>query len=876
MAVFNASNTDYSINISSGGTIDTYFGQLNYGDIETPLATSTRWVESGDDGQAIWSGTGLTYGASSWSSGVYRTDPSAGSFTALTFLNTDGETVFTLTGLTGVAAGTSLPLLTTIFANADTVTGGSGNDILWSGAGNDIVNGGIGDDTIDGSTGNDTLNGGDGDDAFRMNSDGADVIDGGSGIDLLDYTSSALTTGIALTLGVAGAVATATNADGNDSVKNVENVSGAAGNDTLVGNELANVLSGNNGNDNLNGNAGNDTIEGGQGKDTLAGGAGFDYVQFGSSGTAITSFNIVSGALTIVDYSATQTETVTGFEGAIGTAGSDVITGAGNTNTSVAYDLDGGLGEDSLTGGAGNDTLRGANDTSTDTLTGGAGNDLYVISFNPATSYYDYNTYTWVNVPASADVVTEATSAGTDTVRLELVYTYDYTNPNYTLANNVENLIVDTQDGSNNGMVNSVSGNALNNVITALSDTTTSSYYAENFKLYGAAGNDTINGSSGADTLVGGSGNDSMIGGEGDDTYYIDVATDTIVELADEGRDTVFSTINVDLTPLLKSNLENVRLVGDVASTIVGNALNNLLVGNALANTLTGNDGNDGLYGGAGNDTISGGNGDDYVNGGTGNDSIDGGSGIDTISFAGLGAAIKVNLATATAQITGAGTDMILGFENAGGSSLGDTLLGTNAANTLSGEGGNDFLKGAGGIDLLMGSDGNDSLFGGSGADVLTGGGGNDLFYFDSLPEANADSITDFLSGADKVLFDMSSFGAIGDGDTAVDGALRWGYKGGFESTAELVIFTQNVPTVGHYDFVTWDANTVASSIGNAATAYAAGDQRIFVVDNGTQTAFYKFISSAADATISGSELSLVGTASYIANTQLADYGFVA
>ena len=884
MAIFNASNTSKPIAINSYGDISTYFGIASYGEVaETVVNTSTKWVELGGSWQAIFTGTGLTYGASQWDSNVYRTDPTpnTGSFTSLTLLDINGDTTFTLTGLVGIKPTSTAPTVTTIFALADTITGGSGDDYLFAAAGNDVVNGGYGLDTLDGGTGNDTLNGGADDDRFAMANDGTDALDGGTGFDTVDYSTSSTGLGIKLALGAAGALTTATNSQGNDTVKNIEAIVGASGNDTLTGNELANFLDGRAGNDSLVGGSGNDTIEGGYGKDTLTGGTGFDYVYFGSSGSSITNFNIVTGALSILEGSGTQTETDAQFEGVVGTYGADTITGASNTNTAIGYHMDGANGKDKLTGGAGSDTLiGGSQDSAIDTLAGGAGNDLYRITYSPSSS--DYSTYPYVTTPAGFDLVVEGASAGTDTVILDVTpYNYNNVSTYYTLANNVENLTVDAVDGSsyNYGTNVSAAGNSLANKITALDDWSITSqygyYYGKAFKLYGAAGNDTISGWQGADTLVGGTGNDSMIGGEGNDTYYVDSTSDVIVELADEGEDWVVSTISYDISPTAKSNIENIRLAGDVALTAIGNALSNDLLGNGLNNTLTGNAGDDLIAGGAGNDTLRGGDGNDIVTGGSGNDSMDGGTGIDTLDFSNWAAALVVNLSTNA--VAGAGTDTITGFENVTGGSMNDSLTGTTATNRLMGGKGNDYLSGGSGADDLNGDVGNDVINGGAGADIMTGGADKDSFIFNTPVEATlSDRIMDFKSDEDIINFDMSSFAKIGDGDTLVEGAVRWGYTGGYSKAAELVVFTKNIPTSGYYDYGTWDVNVVATGVGNASSAYAAGDKRIFVVDNGSQTGLFQFTSAAADATVFGTELKLIATLNSVQNTQLADYGFIA
>jgi Ca2+-binding RTX toxin-like protein len=140
---------------------------------------------------------------------------------------------------------------------------------------------------------------------------------------------------------------------------------------------------------------------------------------------------------------------------------------------------------------------------------------------------------------------------------------------------------------------------------------------AGNDTLTGGSGNDTINGLGGADSMTGGlgndrldggAGNDTMLGGAGDDTYVVAQSNDITTENANEGIDTVLSSV----TRTLGNNLENLTLTGTTAINGTGNALNNVLTGNSASNTLNG---------GAGNDTLDGQGGADTLIGGTGNDS---------------------------------------------------------------------------------------------------------------------------------------------------------------------------------------------------------------------------------------------------------------
>ena len=323
----------------------------------------------------------------------------------------------------------------------------------------------------------------------------------------------------------------------------------------------------------------------------------------------------------------------TAFDDTInGLGGSDVLTGLGGSDFldggAGADTLDGGLGNDTLDGGLGNDVLLGGagNDTlnggtnggadildggiGNDTMSGGGGNDTYVVD-------------------ATGDVVIEQAGAGTDTVQTTL--------NTYTLGANVENVTF-TGAGAFTG-----TGNAANNVI----------------RSFAVGGLDT----GGNDTLDGGAGNDTLVGGLGDDSYYVDVAADNITEALNAGIDTVIST-SAGFT--LDANVENLNHVGTNATTVTGNALNNILVGNVGNDTLNGGGGDDNLVGGAGLDTLNGGAGIDRLNGGGGDDVLNGGAGNDIFVFG-----------------SGFGHDGIAGFDaNAvGGQDLLDlTGLGISAA----------------------------------------------------------------------------------------------------------------------------------------------------------------------------------------------------
>src|SRR5262245_7468387 len=111
--------------------------------------------------------------------------------------------------------------------------------------------------------------------------------------------------------------------------------------------------------------------------------------------------------------------------------------------------------------------------------------------------------------------------------------------------------------------------------------------YAVNEAFYGYAGNDVIDGGYGADR---------MYGGTGHDTYVVDNAGDQVIELADEG----FDTVRVNFSYTIPLNVEVLELTGNAAINATGSEMADRLYGNTSSNILRGLGGNDILNGGAG------------------------------------------------------------------------------------------------------------------------------------------------------------------------------------------------------------------------------------------------------------------------------------
>jgi len=561
-------------------------------------------------------------------------------------------------------------------AGADTLVGGAGADSLSGLGGNDLLIGLDGNDTLLGGDGNDILLGGDGNDSLSGGT-GADSMVGGLGNDIYiidnvgdvvvelagEGTADALTTSLSTTL--TGALA---------EFENVTLTGSAALRAT--GNAYNNALTGNTGNNTLVGGDGADKLNGGLGADSLVGGTGNDaytidnvgdvVVELAGEGTADALSTIfsttLSGALAEIEN---LTLTGSAALSATGNAYNNALTGNTGNNTLVGGEgndaLNGGLGADSLVGGTGNDTyivdnvgdvvvelagegttdtlstifnttLSGAlaeienlvlggsaalsatgnakdnslaGNTGNNTLVGGDGNDKLNggLGADSMVGGTGNDVYTIDN---AGDVVVELAGEGT----ADGLSTTFSTTLSGALAE-IENLTLTGLDNL------SAVGNAAANSIT------------------GNAGNNTLVGGDGGDKLIGGLGADSMVGGMGNDAYYIDNAGDTVLELAGEGTDTLYTVFNTTLSGAL-AEIENLTLTGLNNLSAVGNAAANSIVGSDGNNTLAGGDGSDKLNGGLGADSLSGGNGNDTLDGGLGRDTLTGGAGNDSFSFATL------------------------------------------------------------------------------------------------------------------------------------------------------------------------------------------------------------------------------------------------
>ncbi|WP_050808298.1 beta strand repeat-containing protein [Asticcacaulis biprosthecium] len=509
----------------------------------------------------------------------------------------------------------------------------------------------------------------------------------------------------------------------------------------------------------LTGNDGNNLLDGGASNDTMAGGLGDDTFIVNSDGDVVTELD-GQGTDTV---QSSRTYTLSSHIENLILTGTGALTGTGNalnnslTGNDAVNWLDGGAGNDTLAGGIGNDTYvvdasgdvtTEAEGAGTDTvrssvswtlsanteillMTGtdavdGTGNELNnILTGNAAVNVLSgglgNDTY---NVQNTTDTVAESTGEGTDAVLSNVTFTLGANVENLTLIGN--NHVNATGNSGNNVLI----GNVGNNILTGgLGDDT---YYIQNiadqvqeqhlqgtdtvyttvtYSLFGRAienlflmgtGNLNATGNGLANALTGNTGDNILSGGAGNDTYYVQNVGDSVIENANEGIDTVVSTV----TWTLGANIENATLTGNQHFNLTGNALNNVLTGNTANNSLTG---------GLGDDTY-------YIQNVADNVAEQHFQGTDviysTVTYSLFGRAVENLILQGTADL------------NATGNSL------------------NNILTGNAGINRLEAGVGNDTFSGGLGADV---------FVF--LAASGKDTINDF-SGSQNDTINVNAYTA--------------------------------------------------------------------------------------------------------------------
>lgn len=629
-------------------------------------------------------------------------------------------------------------------AVASTISGGTGADTLTGGSAADNISGGVGNDSITGAAGADVITGGDGLDTI-LGGAGIDNLSGGAGNDTFLVTTAAHFTGLATAEVVSGG-------DGTDNLSFSETaiaITVAAADLTGI-NSIQTIT--------INGTSGAGSI-------TLSDAV---YTANGATTLSIVDGDLARGALTV-------------NASALTAANSVVITG----NTSTA--------SDSLVGGAGADTFNFSTTTGLetgDTVTGGAGTDT--ISLSAATAAV---TAVMNNTTLVERVVTTGTGGNVSiTVGADAVIAAAGT------------LTTDASSLTNGTATFTYVGSAINTVSKIQNVTGR----AGDDVIAGGSGNDIIVGGDGNDSITGGVGIDNLSGGNGNDIFAVATAASftglTAAETVSGGAGTDTLGFAANTLVIAAADLVNVSGVetieiqnttqtasltltdawftanGTTTLAVTGStftsgattlAASTLSAANSiqlnLSNTL--NSAGNVINMGAGNDTLTidlqalnntttlaGGAGTDTLifSANTDSDSITQDAtvtGFETVSFLTAGIAGIFATVVNDAGVAAAATQTINAFNLTG------TLLWNGAAEldgkfSITGGSGADSLTGGSLVDTIVGGLGADVITGGLGADSLTGGLGVDTFVYTLVTQSNGtntDTITDFLTGTDKL-----------------------------------------------------------------------------------------------------------------------------
>ncbi|WP_272490764.1 M10 family metallopeptidase C-terminal domain-containing protein [Mesobacterium pallidum] len=701
------SGNDYMVGAGGNDTMygddgnDTLYGSSS----STGVDVETNWMSAGDGNDYLYGSDGndTMYGGNDddymrGNGGNDYISGGNGEDTVDYYYATSGVTVNLETGTASGGDGTdtllSIEHLRGSYSYGDSLTGSSGNNVIYGYEGNDTIDGGAGVDTVYAGGGNDVV---------RHFNGGTDVYDGGNGIDTLEYSIGLtslhvidLESGEYLYNGTASTSISYTNFEnynGTFTGTSSEGILGTSGANHIQMSNGGNAVAGRDGDDTLEGNGGNDTLEGDGGDDSIDGGSGNDVLEGG--------------------------------------AGEDTIQG-GTGNDSI----EGGDNNDTLYGGDGDDTIDG--NSGVDAVDAGAGNDV-VRHFNAGADAYDggdgIDTLEYsVNLTSlnTIDLETgEYFFAGSPSTTISYK---NFENYNATFAATGSETILGTAGANHIQM-----GGGANTV-------------------FGRGGNDTLEGNDGNDKLHDGTGTDSVLGGTGDDTVYAEddgMVGDyfnggTGIDTFDISAHNWSGPVTVNLGTGVWSTGGGTEAVLAFENISGGAGVGETLIGSNSANHIMGNGGNDTIEDGGGADTIEGGDGDDLVRmtdgGSIDGDIYDGGAGIDTfdVSHYSWGVPVTIDL-TAGVWSYSAGSEQVINFENImGADGTGELLRGNAVDNWIDGNAGNDTIQGMAGNDTLLGGNGDDRLEGGdgdddlrgySGADTMLGGAGNDLYEIDNASQ---------------------------------------------------------------------------------------------------------------------------------------------
>lgn len=411
---------------------------------------------------------------------------------------------------------------------------------------------------------------------FGMVFHAPEILDGGAGNDTATYANAAA--GVTAQLGFWNLESDFGEATA-DVFVSIENLTGSAFNDWLVGDAGVNRLLG---------RAGADTLAGGAGGDLLSGGTGSDTALYGQSTGVVADLTNPSN-----NTGHAAGDIYLSIENLTGTYGNDTLTGNGGANRLFSRD-----GDDFLYGMGGDDILRGG--IGYDTFDGGTGSDTVDYSWLSHGVTRDLALTGWQSWDRFVSIENLIGSNFADTLIGDSgVNTLRGMGGNDVLMGRIGADILDGGTGQDTASyvdaLSSVSASLANPSLND-SDATGDTYISiENLTGSHHFG-DWLEGNNADNVLMGDGGGDTLRGNAGSDTAsYANADTAVIASLAapesntgDAAGDSYYS-------------IEN----------LAGSAFADTLAGNSFANRLDGGDGADILSGSGGKDTLTGGDGAD-------------------------------------------------------------------------------------------------------------------------------------------------------------------------------------------------------------------------------------------------------------------------
>ncbi len=579
------------------------------------------------------------------------------------------------------------------FTSIDTQTpDGGGDDQIAGNAGDDIVIAGTGNDTVTGDAGDDDIIGGHN---VADGNDGNDALDGGAGVDVIAGDNASILrpdTTVSPRFQVLSG-STIYDADGNALVTNdaQSNPSGAVERSIQLFNHSDNPVANTSGDDSIAGGAGDDNIFGQLGDDVIQG----------------------DGSIT-VDIAATGAS-VEDFAG-VGEDGDDYIEGNGGSDT-----IFGNLGQDDIIGGSSNlFSLTSVNlrPDGEDTIFGGAGTDVERNNLGDESADGHARDADYI-LGDNGNIYHLLDANGQP-----LTFNYDFYSTNLKVMPRAIELLDYTLggDASDIGSADVIHGESGDDAIHGMTG---------NDVIFGEGQDDDIYGGTGSDRIYGGAGEDGIIGDDGIILTSRNGLTEPLY-----GVDTANSSANSETEISIPGKFVGawVYITGRLHKSV------NLLAWEAGSNDI--------IYGGLG---------DDFIHGGAGDDAISGAEA--TSAF--YNSDPQTNTDPLQYDPT---TRKLAAFDaNDPWSKIDGFLLNFDAVDAAGNkiDDGKDRIFGDLGNDWLVGGTLNDRIFGGLGDDVInaddnleTNGGANDE------PDAPEFADADFVFGGSGLDVMIANTGA--------------------------------------------------------------------------------------------------------------------